>query len=401
MSAYGIIMVNVKKTDKNNILFPEKKYKKIIKKPPKGFDTSNDFFEYVFDNKEMIWMGQNTNHLHGDEITDAMISCVKSKEYCKYPPPEGFSELKKLILKDLNLENLDILLTSGGTESLYLSIHDLIDPKDNILICDPGYLIIGAFASRFAKEVRYVPIYNDECSYKLTPKLVRENMDENTKMIVLIDPLNPLGTSYSKEEIKELAEIAIENDIYLLHDITYRDFARDHYLAADYAPNNTLTIYSFSKIFGMAGLRIGAVISAKPLIDSIKNVVVNDLGVNIISQVGAIAALKSKDKWLDKIKSQTFNNQKLIKKTIDEIEGVFLPVYPSDGNMMVIDLENVGIDPKDMANYLLDKKIFTREGTYTSKLFGDKYLRVSFSIPEEEIKVFCKEFKDAVRNLRK
>lgn len=380
---------------------PKKKYKKAERILPKGFDTPNDFFEHVFMDKNMIWMGQNTNHLHDNEITDAMVKCVLSKEYCKYPPPEGFSEVKNLILKDLNHEDLDVLLTAGGTESLYLCMHGLLSPEDNVITCDPGYFIIGTFAARFADEVRYVPIYNKECGYKLTPKLVRENMDENTKMIVLIDPLNPLGTTYTKEEMKEFAEIAIENDIYLLHDVTYKDFARKHFLAADYAPKNTLTIYSFSKIFGMAGLRIGAVISTEPIINVIKNVVVNDLGVNIIAQCGAMAALKSKNQWINRIKSTTFNNQKLIKETVDEIEGVFLPVYPSDANMMAIDLSGAGINPKDMANYLMERDIFTREGTYTSKLFGDKYLRISFSIPEEQIKIFCKEFKEAVNTLRR
>ncbi|WP_409199960.1 pyridoxal phosphate-dependent aminotransferase [Methanobrevibacter sp. DSM 116169] len=392
--------MNSNEKENENTLVPAKKFKKAEKKAPKGFDSPNDFFEYVFNDKEMIWMGQNTNHLHGDEINGPMINCINTKEYCKYPPPEGFSKLKKLVLEDLDLEDLDILITAGGTESLYLCMGDFLTKEDNVITCDPGYLIIGSFAARFAGEVKYVPIYNEECNYKLTPELVKENMDENTKMIVLIDPLNPLGSSYSEEEMKEFAKIAIENDIYLLHDITYRDFAQKHFLAANYAPENTLTIYSFSKIYGMAGLRIGGVISTKPMINSIKNVVINDLGVNVIAQIGAISALETKNQWLDRIKNTTFNNQKLIKEAVDKIDGVFLPVYPSSGNMMAIDLSKVKINPKKMSEYLLDKKIFTREGSYTSKLFGDKYLRVSFSIPEEEVKVFCKEFEKAVEALK-
>ncbi len=389
--------------NKNKSEEPVKKYEKIERIPPKGYDSANDFFEDVFMDKDMVWMGQNTNHLHGDIIADAMASCVMQKEYCKYPPPEGFSELKELILKDLGLENkdLEVFLTAGATESLYLSMNALLEPTDNVITCDPGYLIIGTFAERFADEVIYVPIYSEENNYKLTPELVRENMNENTKMIVLIDPLNPLGTSYTEEEIKEFAEIAIENDIYLLHDVTYKDFAREHYLAADYAPENTLTIYSFSKIFGMAGIRIGAVISTPTIIDRIKNVVINDLGVNIIAQQGAIAGLKSKDSWIGEIKETTARNQELIKETVDNVDGVFLPVFPVDANMMAIDLTETGINPKELSEYLIERKIFTREGEYTSKLFGDRYLRVSFSIPTEEVELFCKEFPKAVEALRK
>lgn len=380
---------------------PKKKFQKTERVPPEGYDSANDFFEDMYMDKEMIWMGQNTNHLHGDIIADAMVDAIREKTYCRYPAPEGFSELKQLILDDLDFKDLEVLLTSGATESLYLCMQALLEPEDNVVLSDPGYFIIGDFANRFAGEVRYVPIYFEENDYKLTPKLLKENMDENTRMVILIDPLNPLGSSYTEEELKEFAEIAKENDLYLLHDITYKDFARDHHLVENYAPGQTLTIYSFSKIFGMAGLRIGGVISSKPIIDAIKNAVINDLGVNIISQYGAIAGLKSKSEWFEDMRATCFENQRLIKEMIDTVDGVFLPVYPSDANMMVIDLSGAGINPKTMSNYLIEKKLFTREGEYTSEDFGDRYLRISFSIPTEEIEVFCEEFPKAVEALRK
>ena len=384
-----------------DIKHPKKKFKKTERVPPEGYKSSNDFFEDVFMDKEIIWMGQNTNHLHDDFIANAMADYVKKQEYCKYPPPEGFSELRQLILEDLGFDNCEVLLTSGATESLYLCMQALLEPGDNVVLSDPGYFIIGDFANRFTNDVRYVPIYNEECGYKLTPKLLKEHMDENTKMVIIIDPLNPLGSVYTEEELKEFAEIAIENDLYLLHDITYKDFARKHFLVENYAPGQTLTIYSFSKIFGMAGLRIGGVISSKPIIDVIKNAVVNDLGVNIVTQYGAVAALKYKDEWEDGVREISFTNQKLIKEMVDEIDGVFLPVYPSDANMMAIDISGAGINPKVLSNYLFKRKIFAREGEYTSELFGDRYLRVSFSIPTEQVKVFCEEFPKAIEALRK
>ena len=383
-----------------DIKHPKKKFQKTERVPPEGYDSANDFFEDMYMDPDMIWMGQNTNHLHDDTISDAMIAAIKEKTFCKYPAPEGFSELKQLILDDLGFKDLEVLLTSGATESLYLVMQALLEPEDNVILSDPGYFIIGDFANRFANEIRYVPIYYEENDYKLTPNLLRKNMDENTRMVILIDPLNPLGSSYTEDELKEFAEIAKENDIYLLHDVTYKDFARKHFHAQTYAPEQTLTIYSFSKIFGMAGLRIGGVISTKPIIDAIKNAVVNDLGVNIISQYGAIAGLKSKPEWYDNMREICFENQRLINEMIEPIEGVFLPVYPSDANMMVIDLSGAGINPKDMSNYLVDKKLFTREGEYTSEDFGDRYLRISFSIPTEEIKIFCEEFPKAVEALR-
>jgi aspartate/methionine/tyrosine aminotransferase len=379
-----------------------KKYAKPAKSIPKGYKTANEFFDFVFNDKDMIWMGQNTNHLHDEnQIMDSMMSSIKKRDYNKYPPPEGLPELKKLILEDLGLQNgFEILITAGGTESLYLCTNNILAPTDNTITCDPGYLIIDNFASRFGDHVKSVPIYNEACGYKLTPQLVRENMDENTKLVSLVDPLNPLGTSYTTEELKDFADLADDNDIYLLHDITYRDFARNHQLMANYAPEHTVTVYSFSKIYGMAGMRIGSVIGVPEIIKSIKTIVINDLGTNVVSQRGAIAAIKSKKEWLTRIKTITSSNQDIIKNAVDQVENAFLPVFPSDGNMLAIDVYDTGVSPLDISEYLLDKKVFTREGSYTSKQFGDRYLRVSFSIPKEQVEYFAKVFVEGMGVLR-
>ncbi len=382
-------------------MISRKKYARSAKSVPKGFESPNDFFNYVYNDRDIIWMGQNTNHLHDkDGIMEAMLSSIKKGDYAKYPPPEGFPELKNLIQEDLGLTHgFDSLITAGGTESLYLCANNILDPKNNTITCDPGYLIIDNFSSRFG-EVRSIPIYNKECGYKLTPQLVRENLDENTKLVCLIDPLNPLGTSYTKEEIKEFRDISEEHDIYLLHDITYRDFARKHTLMAKYAPEHTITIYSFSKIYGMAGLRIGAMISTPEIIDSVRTILINDLGTNVVAQKGAIAAVNSKYDWLDRIKETTRSNQEIIKKAVDQVEGAFIPVYPSDANMMVIDIYDTGVKPQELADYLLEEGIFTREGAYTSNLYGDRYLRVSFSIPTEHVEYFARRFLEGMEALR-
>ena len=380
-------------------------FKKKEKRVPSGFNTINEFFDYLYKKEDLIWMGQNTNHLQKDKgIEDALIAGAKKRDYCKYPPPEGFPELKELILKDLELDpNLfDVQVTASATESLYLAISTSLYHVTNTIASDPGYLIINNFCNRFGNHVKEVPIYNEECGYKLTPELIKENIDMETKLIVLIDPLNPIGTAYTKDEIKEIAEIAKENNIIVLHDITYKDFARDHTLVAKYAPEHTITIYSFSKIFGMAGLRIGAVISSPDLMRPIRASVINDLGTNSLAQEAGIAGLHSKSSWIEDIKETCFKNQELIKEAVDETPGAFLPIYPSDANMMVIDISQTGVKPEDLSEYLLEEKnIFVREGNYTSKRFGDRYIRVSYSIPTSEVMEFRNEFKNAILTLQR
>lgn len=379
-------------------------FKKKEKKVPTGFNSINEFFDYLYKKEDLIWMGQNTNHLQKDKhIEDALIEAARKRNYCKYPPPEGFPELKELILKDLELdkEKYDIQITASATEALYLAISTTLHHTTNTIASDPGYLIINNFCNRFGHHVKEIPIYNEECGYKLTPELIRENIDLQTKMIILIDPMNPMGFTYTEDEIKEIAEIAKENNIYVLHDITYKDFAREHHLVAHYAPEHTITIYSFSKIFGMAGLRIGAVISSPELIRKMRASVINDLGTNSLAQEAGIAGLQSKNEWITEVKETCFKNQELIKEAIDETPGVFLPLYPVDGNMMTVDVSGAGLTPEEISDYLLkEKSIFVREGNYTSKLFGNKYIRVSFSIPTEQVMKFREEFPKAIKTLQ-
>lgn len=379
-------------------------FKKKEKKIPTGFNSVNEFFDYLYKKEDLIWMGQNTNHLQKDKhIENALIEAARKRNYCKYPPPEGFPELKELILKDLNLDKevYDIQITASATEALYLAISTTLHHTTNTIASDPGYLIINNFCNRFGHHVKEIPIYNEECGYKLTPELIKENIDLQTKMIILIDPMNPMGYTYTEEEIKEIAEIAKENNIYVLHDITYKDFAREHHLVAHYAPEHTITIYSFSKIFGMAGLRIGSVISSPELIRKMRASVINDLGTNSLAQEAGIAGLESKNEWITEVKETCFKNQEIIKETIDEVPGVFLPLYPVDGNMMTVDVSGTGLTPEEISEYLLkEKSIFVREGNYTSKLFGDKYIRISFSIPTEQVMEFRKEFPEAIKVLQ-
>ena len=101
---------------------PRKKFKKTERVPPEGYECANDFFEDMYMDEDMIWMGQNTNHLHDDTIADAMIEAIKQKTFCRYPAPEGFTELKQCRLKLLKRQ--PVFLPAGFCDvSMWQSFH--------------------------------------------------------------------------------------------------------------------------------------------------------------------------------------------------------------------------------------------------------------------------------------
>ena len=150
----------------------------------------------------------------------------------------------------------------------------------------------------------------------------------------------------------------------------------------------------------MAGLRIGAAIASPDLVRLMRSAVINDLGTNSLAQEAGVSGLRSKHLWINDLKETCFRNQEIIKEAIDNTPGTFLPVYPSDGNMMAVDVSGTGLTSQEVSDHMLKKDIFVRAGNYTSKLFGDKYIRISFSIPTEQVEKFREEFPKAIKELQ-
>ena len=222
----------------------------------------------------------------------------------------------------------------------------------------------------------------------------------NTKSIFLIDPINPLGSTYPKEEKKAICDLAEDHKFWIIDDITYCDFAPNHVLAADILPERTITGYSVSKNCGLAGLRVGSLVGPKEFISEVRGTMVSDLGINVVGQRAAIAALETKKDWLPGMLETARKNQEIIKKAVDKVEGASLPVYPSAASMMVIDISKHKADPQSVQDKLLyENDIFVRAGNYVSTRFGEKFIRVSFSIPTPEVEKFAEAFPKVMEEL--
>jgi len=351
--------------------------------------------------KEIVWMSQNTNQLETTpKINENIIEAVEENKYNLYPYKQGILGLKEVLLEDLGLtEGFDALITNGAIEATYGLTRAMLDGGDNVIASDPSFMPIHHQVELCDAEMREIDVYDPP--YKMTVEEIKEQIDENTEMILLIDPLNPLGSTYDEDEVKAICDIAEDEDLWIIDDITYRDFAYDHTLTTEFVPERTFLVYSFSKNCGFAGMRLGAVIMPNELSDRIHKYRTNVLSANVLAQVGAKTALETKDEWLDDMVGQSRKNQRLIKECIEEIEDVFLPVYPSNTNMFAIDIGETGISPEDLQEKLLyEHDVFVRSGTYVSKSSGEDFIRVSFTVPEEGVRRFIDVLPDVIDELR-
>jgi aspartate aminotransferase len=361
-----------------------------------------DPFPYAHEHRrEIVWMSQNTNHLvPPGPATTAIRQALDERRYEGYPFGAGLPELRSLVLADLGLpSNLGCLLTAGGTEALYMLTRALLAPGDEVLASDPSYLIIHKFIELCG--ARPVPLDIYAPPYRLTAERLAEAIGPKTKMILLIDPLNPLGSGYPPQDVRAIAELAKDHGLWLLNDITYRDFSDDHTLAYPYHPEKTLTVWSVSKNCGLAGLRIGGLAAATEVAKTVNRFNTNDLGVNILAQVAALADLQSKSTWLESVRTTTRQNQATIRDAVAATPGTFLPVYPSQANMFAIDISATGIPPERLQETLLrDDGVFVRAGNYLSPKFGGRFVRASFSNPPADVAKFAAAFPKAVDRLR-
>ncbi len=351
--------------------------------------------------QDIVWMSQNTNQIPVSDVIDkAILKAVKDREYNLYPRSGGIFGLCDTIKSHIELpEDYKVLLTNGGIEASYILTRALLKKGDEVICTDPSFMPIHHQITISGGKLVEIPIYKKP--WKFTPDWIRKAITKKTRAILLIDPINPLGTAYTRPEIKEICEIAEEHDLLVVDDVTYRDFS-DPVPTYKYIPDRTIVVYTFSKQCGLAGMRIGALSAPPALMDRMMPYNTNVLSVNILAQRAALAAIGCIDRWLPALRKQLLTNQRIIKDSVDSVKGCFLPVYPSRTNMFAVDIGKTGVNPDQMQGKLLyDYGVFVRSGNYVSKTSGKNFIRVSFSVPEEGAEKFASAFPKAIAKLRK
>jgi aspartate/methionine/tyrosine aminotransferase len=338
-------------------------------------------FEALLQRPGLAWMGQNTTHLEPPrEVTDALLDSTRQREFQLYAPPLGFTELRELIVADLGLGGSTAMVTDGAVGGLYHICTALAPGLSRLITTDPGWPWPGRFVELEGVPVTAVGVYSAEAGYKLSAAAL-EGVIEPGALLYLIDPLNPLGSSYTRDELEAIVDVARAHGAIIVHDCTYRHFADGHTLVAGLYPEATLTTYSFSKWLGLAGLRLGAVVGRAELLDRLTSTPSNPLGANIQAQRAAIAGLKVKEPWLQRLRQVNRRNQQIVIEAVTRSPVGHVLVDPSHGNFLAVDISGHGLGADQICADLLERDVFIRSGTYQSPAFGERFVKVSTSVP--------------------
>jgi aspartate aminotransferase len=251
----------------------------------------------------------------------------------KYSFSQGEPVLNKAIRDFFRRDNIhfdeeDILITNGGSEAITFSTIAMCDPGDEILIPEPFYTNYNGFTGEV--NVKLVPITTkaSEGFHLPSKEDIVKHITPKTKAILFSNPGNPTGTILRPDEMELIADIAIENDLYIISDEVYRGMAFDGLEGKSMGSierilDRLVIVESVSKRYSACGARIGAICSQnKLLMKNILKLCQARLCVATLEQIGAAALYQLPNSYIEEMKNEYQARRDIVYETLRNIEGV-------------------------------------------------------------------------------
>ncbi len=358
------------------------------------------------DGKEIIGLnvGEPDFNAH-DNIIDQTISALTSGK-TRYSLVAGELPLREAISNYVNekfkidstVEN--ILIGNGSKQIIYNAFQAILNPQDEVIVPIPYWVTIPESVKLAGGYPVLVPSTKD---FHLDIQSIQNAITNKTKAIYINTPNNPSGVVYTQSELKELEKIIVENDLYLISDEAYEALVYDHdfispLCISDELKKRTICIQSFSKTFCMTGFRIGYMIAKKEIISSISKFQGHLCGnVAPFTQLGAVAALESKDQILQPILEEMRQRRDLSY----ELFSTIFPCHKPEGAFyLFLDIKEYidkGIvkNSVEMVEYLIHK---AGVALVPGSSFGQEgYIRLAYTADQNELKRAFQQIKEALK----
>jgi N-succinyldiaminopimelate aminotransferase len=200
-------------------------------------------------------------------------------------------------------ERESVLACAGATGALAAAVGMLAEPGEEVLILAPFWPLIRGIVQAFRAHPVEVPFYDRVDSARAAVDAVRERITERTVALYVSTPSNPTGRVLDHAWLEALAELARSEDLWLISDEVYEDYVYrgEHFSVASVAPERTLTVFSFSKAYGMAGNRVGYLVGPAEAVAAARKVSTHTFyAAPTAGQWAARAALRDGAAWVDR-----------------------------------------------------------------------------------------------------
>ena len=350
--------------------------------------------------------------IHTPKIALDAISSF-SNSVVEYSHSAGFESYRKGLSKyyqniDINVSYSDLLITTGGSEALLFALNSCLDDGDEIIIPEPFYANYNGFS--ISSGVKVVPIATNIDDGFALPSIqdFEKLISSRTKAILICNPGNPTGYLYSKAELESLKEIVVKNNLFLIADEVYREFAYDgekHHSVLNISgiENHAIVIDSTSKRYSMCGIRVGCIVSKnKDVISTALKFAQARLSPPTFGQIAGEAALCTPQSYFDKVSEEYVDRRNVLVDGLNSIEGVICP-KPKGAFYAIAQLPVDNAD--EFAKWLLEDFSFEGEtimvapaaGFYSTINSGFNQVRIAYVLNKDALKKAVQILKEALK----
>jgi len=351
-----------------------------------------------------------------DHIKKAAIKAIEAG-FTKYTPVGGTDELKDAIIQKLVVDNhleykrSQIIVSCGAKHTLYNLAQVLIEEGDEVIIPAPywvSYPDIVVLAGGSPVIVNTL----EKDGFKMRPQQLKAAMTGRTKAVVLNGPSNPTGAGYSPDDLKALATVLADTDIFIISDDIYEKILYTDYPFANMAnvderlKDRTIVVNGVSKAYAMTGWRIGYAAGPQEIIGAMGKIQGQSTSnPTSISQKASVAALNGDQSIVEMMVREFKKRRDYIVEALNDIPGVscLMPegafyVFPNVSAMYGGSLSGRKITSStDFIEYLLDE---ANVATVPGAAFGnDHHIRLSYATSMKNIEEGVKRIKNAVAKL--
>jgi aspartate/methionine/tyrosine aminotransferase len=273
----------------------------------------------------------------------------------RYSPTQGIPELIDAIVdkvRDRNevpCERDSVLVCAGATAALGTAVGMLAEPGEEVLILAPFWPLIRGIVQAFGAVPVEVPFYDRVHSAEAAVEAIRERVTAKTVALYVSTPSNPTGRVLPAAWLAACAELAQRENLWLLSDEVYEDyvFRGEHVSIAKLAPERTLSVYSFSKAYGMAGNRVGYLVGPPQAVAE-----AGKLGTHTFycaptpSQHAGLRALRDGASWVADARESY--------RTVGEAAARTLGLPPPEGSTFLFVDTAPRLDERGLSGFLAD-----------------------------------------------
>jgi aminotransferase len=329
-------------------------------------------------------------------VLEAAIVAIRGGE-THYTPSNGIESLRMAIVEKyskkygLTYDPADeVLVTVGATEAVSLGLLSLVNPGDEVLIPDPGFVCYRPAITIAGGSPISMPLREEDGFGVDINEAVTSLLTNKSRVMIVNSPSNPTGAVLGDSELSKIAKFAVENDLIVISDEVYEEILYDgasHNSLATFPGmrERTIVVNSFSKTYAMTGFRVGYAVGPRELISSMLLVHQFTLAcVDGPAQYAATAALNGPQACVSQMVSEFDRRRKLMWKRLCEIDG-FNCSLPRGAFYVFPDIRPFGKSSEAFTELLLEKARVVATPGEAFGQHGEGFIRFSYATSYEKI----------------